>query len=314
MAGLVELTYRLAVTARYLAISRFICGAGGSVVRPWSRSATQCDWVSTTGMIAPQTRDDIRRQVAEMNLLARSGTLILAVHAIDRQPDVTTPTVELDLTDLFDGDNPFTRRQLTDPSGWQQIIAPQLASAARALEAYGPRRVHVTGSMRLPLWFAVGRALPDVRGWILSLNQRGQEWHTTPAVPVTPRILAEITVGQDSDLALAIGLTHNPAADVDTYIRATSLPIGELLVLGPEAEPGPRSVPGAAWAAGWTRAARESARLAAARLGAQRIHLFIAAPAAIALMIGHHWNLMPATTLYEHAPPRYLPTIELSGT
>jgi hypothetical protein len=31
-------------------------------------------------------------------------------------------------------------------------------------------------------------------------------------------------------------------------------------------------------------------------------------------MMGHHWNLMPATTLYEHVPPGYLPTIELSGT
>ncbi len=269
-------------------------------------------WVSDGA--GPQTRDDIRRQVADKNLLARSGTLTLAVHAIDRQPDVTTPNVELDFTALFAGDSPFTRRQLTDPASWQQVIAPQLAQAARTLEAYGPRRVHVTGSMRLPLWFAVGRALPDVRGWTLSLNQRGQEWHTTPTARVAPRTLANITVGQGSDLALAIGLTHDPAADVNSYIRAVGLPIAELLVLGPEAEPGPDSVPGAAWAAGWARAARDSARQAAARLRAQHMHLFIAAPAAIALMMGHHWNLMPATTLYEHIPPGYIPTIELSGT
>jgi hypothetical protein len=269
-------------------------------------------WVSDGA--GPQTRDDIRHQVAEKNLLARSGTLTLAVHAIDRQPDVTAPNVELDFTALFDGDSPFTRRQLTDPSGWQQVIAPQLAQAARVLEAYGPRRVHVTGSMRLPLWFAVGRTLPDVRGWTLSLDQRGQEWRSTPAIPVTPRVLAEMTVGQGSDLALAIGLAHNPAADVNAYIRATGLPITELLVLGPEGEPGPHSVPGAAWAAGWAYAARQSAYLAAGRLGARHVHLFIAAPAATALMMGHHWNLMPATTLFEHVPPGYVPTIEISGT
>jgi hypothetical protein len=95
-------------------------------------------WV-TTGA-GPQTRDDIRRQVADRNLLARSGTLTLAVHAIDHQPAAAPANVELDFTALFAGDTPFARRQLKDPSDWQQVIMPELARAARALEAYGPRR------------------------------------------------------------------------------------------------------------------------------------------------------------------------------
>ena len=53
MAGLVEWVYRLAVAARYLAISRFISCSRGSVARPCSRSATHCDWVPAIGMIAP---------------------------------------------------------------------------------------------------------------------------------------------------------------------------------------------------------------------------------------------------------------------
>jgi hypothetical protein len=53
MVSLVERAYRLVVIARYLAISRFICGSGGRVARPWSRSATHSDWISATGMIAP---------------------------------------------------------------------------------------------------------------------------------------------------------------------------------------------------------------------------------------------------------------------
>jgi hypothetical protein len=51
--------------------------------------------------------------------------------------------------------------------------------------------------MRLPLWFAIGRELPDVRQWTLSLDQHGQEWQTSPA---TPRKLAEVQIGQGSDL------------------------------------------------------------------------------------------------------------------
>lgn len=42
-------------------------------------------------------------------------------------------------------------------------------------------RVYVSGSMRLPLWFAIGRELPDVRQWTLSLDQHGQEWQTSVA-------------------------------------------------------------------------------------------------------------------------------------
>jgi len=33
---------------------------------------------------------------------------------------------------------------------------------------------------------------------------------------------------------------------------------------------------------------------------------------AIALMLGHHWNLTPPTTVYEHHPPGYFPAIDVS--
>jgi hypothetical protein len=57
---------------------------------------------------------------------------------------------------------------------------------------------------------------------------------------------------------------------------------------------------------------RDQARNAARACGAQRIHLFMAAPQAIALMLGHHWNLTPPTTVYEHHPPGYFPAIHVS--
>jgi hypothetical protein len=61
------------------------------------------------------------------------------------------------------------------------VVRERAPGAARTLEACGPRRVYVSGSMRLPLWFATGRELPDVRQWTLSLDQHGQEWQTSPA-------------------------------------------------------------------------------------------------------------------------------------
>jgi hypothetical protein len=268
-------------------------------------------WV--TDGAGPQTRDDIHRQVASRGLLARAGTLVFAVHAIDRQPTLTPANVEVDFVELYDGVDPFSRVQLRDPADWKSRVTPALQSAARDLETFATRRVHVIGSMRLPLWFAVGRMLPDVRGWVLSLDQRADEWRTDVAPQqVTPRVLAEIEIAAGTDLALAIGLAHDPTRDVEHYVRETGHPIGGLLVLGPETEPGPHAVPNANWAVGWVRAARERARRAVAEINAQRVHLFMACPAGVALVLGHQWNLMPRTTVYEHLRPGYAPTITVA--
>jgi hypothetical protein len=43
-----------------------------------------------------------------------------------------------------------------------------------------------------------------------------------------------------------------------------------------------------------------------------RLHIHMAAPQAIALMLGHHWNLTPPTTVYEHHSPGYFPAIHVS--
>jgi SMODS-associated and fused to various effectors sensor domain len=71
-------------------------------------------------------------------------------------------------------------------------------------------------------------------------------------------------------------------------------------------------VPCGQWAAGWARAARDQARNAARLAGARHIHLFIAAPQGIALMLGHHWNITPPTTVYEYTPPDYAPTLTVA--
>jgi hypothetical protein len=267
-------------------------------------------WV--TDGAGPMSRDGIRRAVASAGLLARHGTLVLAVHAIDRQPTATPPNVEIDLVDLYQGTDPFARVQLRDPADWNAKVEPAIRNAARDLEVYATRRVHVTGSMRLPLWFAVGRALPDVRGWVLSLDQRTEEWSTDAAPEeVTARVLAETHIGNGPDLAIIISITHDISEDVARSISETGLPVSTLLTLGPQGEPGNRAATSAGWATAWVRSAREQARRAAASGGATRAHLYMAAPAALAIMLGHQWNLMPPTIIYEHLRTGYAPTFTI---
>lgn len=259
-------------------------------------------WVKTGA--GPQDRDSLKRQVAEKNLLARTGTLVFEVHGTDRSASNCTPNAKLDIVDLYSGDNSDARRILREHSDWNTKVQPSLAAKVRELEAYRTRRVHVTGHMRLPLWFAVGHALPDKRRWVLSLDQRDEEWSTASPETVSPRELSNTTIGSGPGIGVAIALTHDPTRDITEWAHKTNADIGQLLVLGPENEPGRGSVPSGEWAAGWARGARDHLLEAVKRSPTERLHLFFAAPAAAALMLGHQWNLLPPTTVYEHLPPK----------
>jgi hypothetical protein len=46
-------------------------------------------------------------------------------------------------------------------------------------------------------------------------------------------------------------------------------------------------------------------------IGSTHVYLFIAAPARLAMMLGHR-NLMPPTTIYEQIRPGYAPTLTVS--
>jgi hypothetical protein len=269
------------------------------------------DWVKTGA--GPQTRDAIREQVAHANLLARQGTLIFAVHAIDRPAHSLQPVVTLDFVDLYEGATDRERRQLRNPDDWQTVVMPSLATKIRDLEAFGIRRVHITGAMRLPMWFATGVRLPDIRGWVVSADQRNVEWCSdAPPAAIEARELGRVELDQGADLAVAIALTHDMACDVEEYLRSSSAPVRELLALGPADGASQSAVPDAAFAVGWAHAARARVVEAVRRTRAPRLHLFFAAPAGAALMLGHHWNLLPPTAVYEHLGTTYAPAMTIS--
>lgn len=165
--------------------------------------------------------------------------------------------------------------------------------------------------MRLPMWFAVGRALPEVRGWVLIMEQKTEIWSTDASEQALPHVVADRPIGSGTGLAAGIALRSDPTEDIEAFARTAGPNIGHLLVLGPEGGPHSGAVPSGAWAAGWAQAARDIIRRRARAGGNDIIHLFIAAPAGSALMLGHFWNMLPATVPYEFVPSTgaYLPTL-----
>lgn len=274
-----------------------------SIIRGWVTSGA-----------GPQTRDDIRQQVAASNLLAREGTLVLTVHGIDRIPTSDLPNVIVDVVDCYDGDEAFQRRQLKDPALWEEVVLQRLADARDELRAFRSHRVHVVGSMRLPMHFAVGRTLPDVGKWVLSIDQRNEEWATNaPRQPAGFRVLVDEALDDHGDLVVGLALTRDPTGEIRSFLDASDAPAQRMIILASDETPGQATVPNAGWAADWVSQARETVIAAAATVGERHVRLFLACPAAVAMITGHHWNMVPTTTLYEHLAPGYAPTMTFPG-
>lgn len=274
-----------------------------SIIRGWVTSGA-----------GQQTRDDIRRQVSSRNLLARSGTLVLAVHAIDRIPTSDQPNVSVDIVDLYPSGEPFERRQLSDPSAWATTVHSYLAAARDELRGFRSHRVHVVGSMRLPMYFAVGRTLPDVGKWVLSVDQRGEEWVTTaPRRRAGVHVLVDETISDQGDLVVAFALTRDPTTQIRQFLTESDTPAQRMIVLSADGGPGQDVVEDAGWAADWVSEAREHVIIAADTVSQRHVRLFMACPAALAMFSGHQWNMVPTTTVYEHLAPGYVPTMTFPG-
>lgn len=258
-----------------------------------------------------QSVESIRQQIVEAELLARTGTLILAVDAIDRPSRTVVPNLTLDWVDLYDGDTGFNRRQLKDTSDWSDRLLPDLQSAARTLESYGLHRVHLTGAMRLPIWFALGTQLPRTRGWVLSLDQNGNEWSTATTPVSLPVHATESVLNLGTDLAIAIALSQDPTPDAIAYITENQLPVKEVLTIGVSNGPGMTSIADDAHALSWAASARDEIIQKVRATGATKIHLFMAAPAGAVMMLGYYWNMLPATLAYEHLGDNYAPTFTI---
>lgn len=279
---------------------------GVDIVRGWVKSGA-----------GPRTPAQIRAAAADRRLLAHDGRVVLAVHAIDHSGSSNLPTVKLDWVDRFDGDTPRQRRLLRDHYGWASL-SDELTAAEKTLGGFGVRRVLVEGALRLPLWFAIGAAFPDTRRWELEVEQRGELWSTSaPAQHASPGhddgawllSAANVNGGVGDDVAIVISLTHDATADVTRFVESQGM-VGKVLTITTDIGPGQDALRTGGHARTWARSARDLLRQEFGKLERRptRLHLFMAAPAGAAVFLGHSWNLMPETVVYEHLDPGYAPT------
>lgn len=256
--------------------------------------------------------EQLRAEVATRIKRAEEPGALLVIDAIDHDPRGGDSTELLDWVDLYEGPDANSRRQLRNPADWESTIHPELLTAAERLRAAGTKRVIVRGAMRLPLWFATGSALRDVRGFKIAAVQRGEIWASDSGTGAAlPPATSLHQIDQGPDLAVAIGIATDPSAGVIRYINDQQLPVSQFAAMIPPDGPGPESVRDGMMAARLAIGLRDSVRALLEEKPVERLHLFIAAPGGLALLLGHRWNAMRPTLIYEHLGPGigYAPTM-----
>jgi SMODS-associated and fused to various effectors sensor domain len=100
---------------------------------------------------------------------------------------------------------------------------------------------------------------------------------------------------------------------VVAYLRAEGLPVARFANLMPAGGVSRSAISRPEEARGYAQALLDAMRAESA--GLARLHLFQAGPVGLSLLLGHVWNRLPETQLYEDlgAGAGYAPTFRLTG-
>jgi SMODS-associated and fused to various effectors sensor domain len=242
----------------------------------------------------------------------RRATLV--VQAIDDDPWAAGATFNLNWISLFKGEHPRERRELRDPKHWNERLLPDLEAAEKSIRALAFDRVLVRGHMRLPAWFATGVAFGDTRNLRVACMQRDARWESdvTPAAfPV--RVTTCVDMGAGAELAIGLSVTNELSEDVQSFLHSHALPIARFVTISPAQGPSMTAISDAAQAMGWALEVRRVVREQVRETGARRVHLFLSIPSGCALFLGHIWNRVPTTQLYEDVNGDYAQSFLIRG-
>lgn len=245
--------------------------------------------------------DDLHHIIDSRRLRAGNSRAILLVQAIDRDSHPDDAAESLNWVHLYEGDKPSVRCRPRQPSDWR-TMADELAEATHTLEAAGWRDILLRGAMRQATFFLVGAYLPAVRGKVLNCIQNQQLWSSDhPRVTIPTPTRECITMKAGTDIAIAVGIAVDPTEAVVKYARAADLPVEAVTTFMPAEGAHDQVVRGPGEAVAYAQTIRNAVRVELeARPHAERIHLFLAGPGGLALLLGHRWNRLRPTTIYEH--------------
>jgi hypothetical protein len=237
----------------------------------------------------------IREAIEERDLRAGSSRSLVSVATLVPDPMASTSICSIDWVDRFDGADAFAKRRPLAPATWADL-QHEIESIPSHLG--GMRQIAVSGSMRLAVAFEVGAVLRMVTGVDLAVVQRGELWASDAGFSVPKASdVSEVALDQGTEVAIVVEVSTPIAVDVQAFVRRARLPVRRLVVVRPDGGPRDNSVGNAEDAVAHAVGIRDTIRQAARRH--DRVHLFLACPIGLALLLGHRWNRIAPTVVYE---------------
>ena len=255
----------------------------------------------------------LRAIIASKRLERGAARATLLVQQIKKDPWPELATASVDWVDLFEGDAPEERRQLRDPSGWNGVLRSQLREARAEIERSGLLDVLVVGAMRLSTGLVVGAEMANVAGFSVAIRQGDEEWSSTGEKGKADLEVESTEVGAGQELAIGISIATDLSEDVLPFLENEAATVGRFVNFHLARGVGRDVIRGSAEARALAQYLLDAIR--SASRGFNRVHLFVACPLGLALMLGHVWNRMPETQLYDDLGygRGYAPTFFLHG-
>ena len=259
--------------------------------------AAGADWVAEQVVAGRRVLDRamIENAVHARGLRAGPARAVVSIATLTPDPLVARARYALDWVDRFDGPDAYAKRRPKPPATWQQLQADIEAIPSHLGAA---SHVAITGSLRQATAFTVGAALRMVTNTDVAIVQRGALWTSDAPypTPITPDATGH-HLGQGSDIAIAIQIATTISSDVLDFLHDQHLPVDQLIVLSPPGGPRDNAVASPEDACALALGLRDAARRAVR--GPPRVHLFLAGPMGLSLLLGHRWNRVAPTTVYE---------------
>lgn len=231
---------------------------------------------------------------------------VLPVHVRSDRNEVAVDVVEIDASG-FSGDPlgyPETDR-------WHvELMSPLVATATWARK-HGFARVSISGSYRLSTAFALGWAFRSAIGFEIDIPTKTGAWatdaHPAPSGSALPWSILQPNSLAGDRLVVGVGILRDPAPDI---LKQWALTDGQGLLLAFL----PQALTNGVEAQASVRALKAAIGETVARLRPTQIDLCYAGPAAFAVALGHRWNALPLTQLYEFiaADGSYNPTVMIN--
>ena len=246
-------------------------------------------------------------EVLERELgIALPGVRSVQVHVRSDRNAPEEHAIEIDASD-FSGGSAYP-----DPAAWSEGLLKPLDLVAKWAAARGESRLTISGNYRLSTAFALGWSFRSAIGFELNVPAGSSVWATDDRPPLdTAELPWELSVASrpvaPGRLVAAIGILRDLKLDVAKAegISADAEMFTALL---------PQAITTAAEAQASAAFIKAAISTNASQLGVGLIDLYLAGPAAFAVVLGHRWNALPGTQLHEYisADRSYVPTVRLA--